>query len=117
MFLRGAVLACGDALDDVGVAEQVAALGLAVEAIDVRLVAGEVFGEHFDGDVPAVGLVVAEVDEPHAPFAERAQNAELAEAAQRLQRVGRRARRRQGGVKVRRVHRVESVSAEPRGGE
>ena len=82
MFEGDAVLTGGDALDDVIVVQQTAALGFAIKAIDVRLIAGEVVGQHLDGDVAILGLVIAEIDEAHAAFAERPQDAEPTQAAQ-----------------------------------
>src|SRR5262245_19461396 len=92
--LAGAVTA-----DDVGVVEQLAALVLAVEAIDVALVAGEAVGKHLERHLLAQLLVIGEVDRSHATLAESAQNPELAESAQFVRRIGRRTALRLSGVK------------------
>ena len=93
--LAGAVTA-----DDVGVVEQLAALVLAVEAIDVALVAGEAVGEHLERHLLAQLLMIGQVDRSHAALAESAQNAELAESAQFVRRIGRWTALRIGGVKL-----------------
>ena len=95
------VLAVVEGADDVGVVEEFAALGLAVEAVDVALAAGELVVEHLDGDLAVFALFPAEVDRAHAALAEPPQKAVFAEAAQVVQRVVRpagRAGRVQVGV-------------------
>src|SRR5262249_54524962 len=76
-----AVLAGVEGADDVGVVEQGAALGLAVEAVDVVLAADQVVVEDLQRDLAVVPAVVAEVDGAHAALAEPAEDAVVAEAA------------------------------------
>jgi hypothetical protein len=78
----GAVLADVQSADDVGVVEQDTGLGLAVEAVDVVLVAGQALAEHLEGDLAVVLAVVGQVNRAHATLAEAAQDAVLTEIAQ-----------------------------------
>src|SRR5262249_7599954 len=70
------------------VVEELARLRLAVEAVDVVLVAAEGLVEHLEGDLAVVAAVVAEVHGAHAALAEPAEDAVVAEGAQ-LERVRR----------------------------
>ncbi len=95
----GLVLADIQGADDVGMVEQGAALGLAIKAIDVALIAGQVLAEDLDGDLLVLAFVIAQIDRSHAAFAQAAQNAILAEAAHLMQEVA----RRDGRLGLRRV--------------
>jgi hypothetical protein len=89
VFFGGLVLAgADDGTDEVGVVQLGATAGLAVEAVDVTLVAGQLVAQHLDGHLDALFFVVAEVDRPHPPFAQAAQQPVLAEVPQFGQRIG-----------------------------
>src|SRR5262249_37925995 len=66
--------------------------------------AGQGVGEDLDGDLPALALVVAEVDRPHAALAEAAQDAVVAEAARLIERISRGPGRRRAGFQGGPVH-------------
>src|SRR5262245_3502846 len=81
------VLPRAKSANDAGMIAQPAALGLAVETIHEALIAGQLLREDLESYLAVSGLVIGEIDHPHAALAEPAQDAVFPEPAQ-LRRIG-----------------------------
>src|SRR5258708_2817841 len=104
MLTRRGILVDADAAYDVGMIQDAAAAGLAVEPGDETGIADQMVGKDFQGNLLFLPLMIGQVDRSHAALAKPAQNAIRAEAARFLRNVGGRSRRRQSRVKVGAVH-------------
>src|SRR5258708_29570198 len=104
MLTRRGILVDADAANDVGMIQDAAAAGFAVESCNETGIAVQMVGKDFQGDLLFLTLMIGQVDRSHAALAKPAQNAIRPEAARFLRNLGWRSRRRQGRVKVGGIH-------------
>ncbi len=98
------ILVDADAAHDIGMIQNAATAGFAVESGDETGIAVQMVGKDFQGNLLFLTLMIGQVDRSHAALAKPAQNAIRPEAARFLRNVGWRSRRRQGRVKVGSIH-------------